>query len=108
MDPDFTKNSDRDTPFRPQAENNIAPWLIATVFVAGLLYLGYKISDWSKPTPSPNTPPIAGLNPKAQPLATPPQAPTQTPPSTSDARIVTKCVVNGVPSYSDSACTKAR
>lgn len=102
MDPDFTKNSDRDTPFRPSPDKSITPWLLALLFVAGLLYAGYQSIDWGKDKPVQNKVPIVTTTPSPQPKPAQPQAPLTEP----GRRIITKCTGGGKTTYSDGDCPK--
>ncbi len=100
MDPDFTKNSSGDAPFRPSPDKSITPWLLALVFVAGLLYAGYQSIDWGKDKPMQNKLPIVATTPSPPPQPAQPQAPLTEPGS----RVVTKCTGGGKTTYSDGDC----
>ncbi len=100
MNSDFTKNSDRDTPFRPSPDRSITPWLLALVFVAGLLYAGYQSIDWAKDKPTQNKVPIVTTTPIPPLQSAQPQEPLTEPGS----GVVTKCTVNGNTTYSDGKC----
>ncbi len=100
MDPDFTKNSDRDTPFRPSPDKSITSWLLSLVFVAGLLYAGYQSFDWANEKPVQNRAPIVTATPTPLPQPTRPQSPS----TDAGSRVVTKCTGNGKTTYSDSDC----
>lgn len=102
MDPDFTKNSNGDAPFRPSADKSITPWLLALVFVAGLLYAGYQSIDWGNNKPMPNKVPTASTTPIPQPQPAQPQAPLTEPGN----RVITKCTGGGKTTYSDGDCPK--
>lgn len=100
MDPDFTKNSDSDAPFRPSPDKSITPWLLALVVVAGLLYAGYQSIDWGKEKPVQNKATIVTTTPSPPPQPAQPQA-TLTEPG---SRIITKCTGGGKTTYSDGEC----
>ena len=100
MDPDFTKHNDHDTPFRPSPEKSITPWLLALVFVAGLLYVGYQSIDWAKDKPAQSKAPPITAAPTTAPQPAQPQAPSPD----AGSRVVTKCTGNGRTTYSDSDC----
>ncbi len=102
MDPDFTKNGDNDTPFRPSPDKSITPWLLALVFVAGLLYTGYQSIDWGKDKPMRNKVPIVTTTPSPPPQPAQPQAA----PTDPGSRIITKCTGSGKTTYSDGDCPK--